>query len=286
MKTIRTFTLCALCAAILAGCKKNGGEPEPQDNFTFEITSPSTILQGRDQEVSYTLTGDPATVSVGTAPAGWNITVNQTTKKVQIKAPAAGSPGSVVLTATGNAHGTAVTRTLTLNLTYPALYGTWYVNDEEVGVVIRAATSTLHGLALHKSQTPGDDGMQWSTSNSVTSATDTAYGMNNMMKIKAIAGWSTGFPSFKWCADLGEGWYLPAQDEVTPLSEQEYYINAALTELTDAVLLTSAYYQTSTEHSEPYYYAVDITTHDNAVGGAKTNCTPVRAVMAFGETVQ
>ena len=43
------------------------------------------------------------------------------------------------------------------------------------------------------------------------SKTEGAY---NMAKVKAVANWQEKYPTFKWCANLGEGWYLPAIEEL------------------------------------------------------------------------
>jgi hypothetical protein len=45
-------------------------------------------------------------------------------------------------------------------------------------------------------------------------AGDKYNGANNMAKVKQIYGWQSKYPAFKWCADLGEGWYLPAIEEL------------------------------------------------------------------------
>lgn len=59
--------------------------------------------------------------------------------------------------------------------------------------------------------------LAWSTENVTTGATDLNNGANNMAKIKSISGWESKYPAFKWCADYGEGWYLPARNEVSKI---------------------------------------------------------------------
>ena len=59
--------------------------------------------------------------------------------------------------------------------------------------------------------------LAWSTENVTTGATDLNNGANNMAKIKSISGWESKYPAFKWCADYGEGWYLPARNELSKI---------------------------------------------------------------------
>jgi hypothetical protein len=38
-----------------------------------------------------------------------------------------------------------------------------------------------------------------------------------MKRVQAILGWKENYFAFRWCADLGEGWYLPAVEELRTL---------------------------------------------------------------------
>ena len=69
---------------------------------------------------------------------------------------------------------------------------------------------------------------KWSTDNVTTNASDKDNGKANMDKIKAISGWQTKYPAFKWCADLGSGWYLPALNELKAIYAQQDKINRTL----------------------------------------------------------
>ena len=63
-----------------------------------------------------------------------------------------------------------------------------------------------------------DDKLQWASDvteqNRFIKAYDHDNGANNMDVVKQISGWQTKYPAFKWCADFGEGWYLPAINEL------------------------------------------------------------------------
>ena len=46
-------------------------------------------------------------------------------------------------------------------------------------------------------------------------------GANDMAKVREIYGWQEKFPAFAWCAKLGEGWYLPAIEELEKLTKNK-----------------------------------------------------------------
>ena len=69
---------------------------------------------------------------------------------------------------------------------------------------------------------------EWSTESVATGAYDWYNGANNMAIIKSISGWENKYPAFKWCADYGEGWYLPARNEAHTMGEQSAIINTTL----------------------------------------------------------
>ena len=69
---------------------------------------------------------------------------------------------------------------------------------------------------------------EWGGYGVTTNATDKDNGKANMDKIKAISGWQTKYPAFKWCADYGNGWYLPALNELKVIYAQRDKINRTL----------------------------------------------------------
>ena len=68
----------------------------------------------------------------------------------------------------------------------------------------------------------------WNTKNQTTGATDKDNGKVNMSKIKSISDWQTKYPAFKWCSDIGEGWYLPALNELKAIYKQKSKLNKTL----------------------------------------------------------
>ncbi len=94
--------------------------------------------------------------------------------------------------------------------------GDYYNDGVREGVVFEVSADGRHGKIVSMKQSAWE--LQWSYDETelkrligADSKTDGAY---NMAKVKAISGWQDKYPAFKWCADLGEGWYLPSREEL------------------------------------------------------------------------
>ena len=119
-------------------------------------------------------------------------------------------------------------------------------------------------------------GGAWSTQKATTGATDWSNGANNMAKIQKISGWENKYPAFKWCADLGEGWYLPALGELIEMYNQKSVLRAA------GVQISSAWHWSSTENGEGYAYMLGFQYSSSSFYAyAKGDSFNVRAVFAF-----
>ena len=133
--------------------------------------------------------------------------------------------------------------------------------------------------------TKSSSSLQWSSDTDeqkrligADSETDGAY---NMAVVKAITDWESKYPAFKWCADLGEGWYLPAKQELLTIYNNKTAIDANLTDV-----IGTSWYWSSTEYDLQYssgefcawYVSLNVgyTLYDS-----KFNYGYVRAVSAF-----
>lgn len=99
--------------------------------------------------------------------------------------------------------------------------GDWYDVDGVQGVVFQVTEEGRHGLLMSVDQIM----IRWSEFRKpdyrLTGANDRADGSANMKKIAAYIAandlsWDD-YPAFKWCREKGEGWYLPAIDELLTL---------------------------------------------------------------------
>ncbi len=96
--------------------------------------------------------------------------------------------------------------------------GDFYEADGVKGVVCLLNEDRTHGLILSLDEIY----LHWSefskTDLRTVGADDVADGRANMEKVAAYIAANNGswndFPAFKWCRDKGEGWYLPAINEL------------------------------------------------------------------------
>ena len=93
--------------------------------------------------------------------------------------------------------------------------GDYYNDGVKDGVVFEVSADGKHGKIVSMKQSGK---LQWSSDATeqtrligASSQTDGTY---NMAKVKAISGWQSKYPAFKWCADLGKGWYIPSIEEL------------------------------------------------------------------------
>ncbi len=96
--------------------------------------------------------------------------------------------------------------------------GDWYERGEVRGVVCALSDDKLHGLILSADEIY----LPWSTFRKpdlrAVGAADTADGAVNMRILEQYIeenglSWDD-FPAFAWCRAKGDGWYLPAIDEM------------------------------------------------------------------------
>ena len=98
--------------------------------------------------------------------------------------------------------------------------GDYYDDGKKQGVVFEVSADGKHGkiVSLKESR------KLWATDEyfggidlpmkNLIGTNNKLNGAYNMSKVKAIAGWRRRYPAFAWCANLGEGWYLPAIEEL------------------------------------------------------------------------
>ena len=160
--------------------------------------------------------------------------------------------------------------------------GDYYEVGSVKGVVVWVDESKLKGKIISLDETVS----VWSTGNKYTGAQSTTDGKGNTAKVKALDNELTSFHAFKWCVDKGEGWYLPAADEVKCFLAAEPVVKETLAAHGGTPL--DSYYWSSTEsdsNSETTVYWIygykgkDITNSDSKT--SPEDDTLVRAMYEF-----
>ena len=94
--------------------------------------------------------------------------------------------------------------------------GDYYNDGTKEGVVFEVSADGQHGKIV--SMTQSSECLDWSSDEvevqRLIGAASKSNGDYNMAKVKTVANWQSKYPAFKWCADLGEGWYLPSIEEL------------------------------------------------------------------------
>ena len=135
--------------------------------------------------------------------------------------------------------------------------GDCYNVDGKEGVVFWVDATGKHGKIVSMDQAE----LQWCTEDEYNKeltgiATDSSNGLNNLRSIMKIADWKDKYPAFAWCADHGDGWYLPAIDELKELllnDEVHSKVNGTLEQKRGSVMYSKGdyeWYWSSTEENE------------------------------------
>ena len=131
--------------------------------------------------------------------------------------------------------------------------------------------------------------LQWGSASVLgvqTGAISTTDGAYNMSIIKAISDYENNYPAFKWCADLGEDWYLPSYEELFGMYNDLSVVNKTLTDNGFSALASqeSVYWSSSEYVDSSNNYAHNVNLSTGAMNIDYKNTTKrVRAVLAIGD---
>ena len=93
--------------------------------------------------------------------------------------------------------------------------GEYYNENGKQGVIFEVSEDGKHGKILSMTQRY----LRWAEQDSPESkrtikANSTTDGAYNTDRVHSRPGWQKKYPAFKWCGELGEGWYIPAIEEL------------------------------------------------------------------------
>ena len=157
--------------------------------------------------------------------------------------------------------------------------GDFYDDGTKQGVVFEVSEDGRHGKIVSLEQSK----QRWCSEAEYhkgikTGATDRRNGMANQRIIEQINNWRNKYPAFAWCADLGEGWYLPVIEDLQKIYRVKDVVNKQLECQGGAEL--SAWYWSSTEGGE--FCACNVNMYRGGTYcGNQLNLNYVRAVSAF-----
>lgn len=170
---------------------------------------------------------------------------------------------------------------------------TWKVGDYydvggKKGVVFWVDETGKHGKIVSLDQAVSEP---WCTDAEIVKrltgiASDEYDGMRNLQSIQKISDWRNKYPAFAWCADHGDGWYLPAIKELELLllnDEVHDAVNNQIARKGKAKLFSKGefgVYWSSTERREPGVWGVSMRSGNTSYYPRNIDYY-VRAVSAF-----
>ena len=158
------------------------------------------------------------------------------------------------------------------------------INGAE-GVVFEVADGGKHGKVISVREA---ENLNWASNDSdgqLIDANNEHNGAYNMAIVKQIPGWRNKYPAFRWCADMGDGWYLPAKMELMEMIKNRAIVNNALKSI-NAGFPDSGVHWSSTEQGEylvwgAYASGTNIFSKYPSVLPRDSSGFYVRAVSAF-----
>ncbi len=107
------------------------------------------------------------------------------------------------------------------------------------------------------------------------------FGLLNLVKLRHNEGWHEKFPAFAWCADLGEGWYLPSVGEWQEIAKQSKVLNNVMDTFPGAHGGITGIYWSSNEDATHEQWAWSVSHYGGIGSNQKIGINKVRAVACF-----
>ena len=163
----------------------------------------------------------------------------------------------------------------------PYKVGDYYNDGVKEGIVFVVYDGGYHGKIVSVDESR-ELWVGETVCENVTAATSKGDGMGNMNKIRRQPNWKSNYPAFAWCASLGDGWYLPAVDELQLIYENKSIINRMLNEKGYGEVVDDLYWSSTEVEEEPdcawFVYMIDGDSNYNSKNYIEFS---VRAVSVF-----
>ena len=159
--------------------------------------------------------------------------------------------------------------------------GDYYNENGKEGVVFEVTADGCHGKIVSMKQSAKE--LRWTSDDNerrrligTNSETDGIY---NLAKVAAVSDWQSKYPAFAWCANLGDGWYLPSIEELKAFLLNDV-VNRTLASKGGEKFDSNGCYWSSTEEDKFCARGLYIA-ECNIFSGSKNYSNSVRAVAKF-----
>lgn len=134
--------------------------------------------------------------------------------------------------------------------------GDYYDDGVKQGIVIEVSADGLHGKILSLQQRFCGWAMGHEAVRSEIGAYDKIDGLINLSVAMQQENWQERYPAFAFCASLGEGWYLPAMEELETFLRNDLSVLNAVNQRLEQLgaPIVKGWYWSSTERG---YFAYD-----------------------------
>lgn len=243
-----------------------------KQTLTLEIGGSETLTAtvGPDNATDKSVTWSTSDASVATIEGGLVRAVAAGTAQITAKAGDASASCTVTVEAPAAA-------------TYAV--GDLYDVDGVKGVVCWVDAEGTSGKIVSMDQGGiVNTGLMWCIEEALkTGASDRADGKANTAKIMQMGKPAGTFPACEWCVAKGEGWYLPAIEEVLLLFENFSKINPTLkANGGDQILKNMPHWSSTEDADEPEYAALFADSLGENTFDKIDDYELVRAMHAFG----
>ena len=158
--------------------------------------------------------------------------------------------------------------------------GQYYNDGTKEGVIFEVTEDGNHGKIVSMTDS---EFISWATQEAdlteFLGAESHTDGLVNFEAIKAVEGWETRYPGFKWCADLGEGWYLASRKELDIMGKNRNKIDPRLKEKLSVYWSSTEIYDKN--NKEQFYVWTVSVLANTPLRATKKGKHKVRAVARF-----
>lgn len=167
--------------------------------------------------------------------------------------------------------------------TGPYAVGDYYYDGVREGIVVQTDATGSYGKIVSLNEMT--EHLAWGPMDVITEAQDPDDGELNMDIVRLIDAAYADYPAFKACADMGNGWYLPAQRELQAMRGVLEAVNTGLASRGAETIAPETLFWSSSEadsFSDAMAFAADMSM-PGMFGLQKEMLLPVRAFSPFGE---
>lgn len=164
--------------------------------------------------------------------------------------------------------------------------GDYYHENGKKGIVFEVDAAGRHGKIMAMHDLPeelawctDEEYEKWEEADKKIGAVDEQDGMKNLEVVRRIPGWREKYPAFAACAALGEGWYLPAWEELIKLYDNRLDLSAQTEKFGGSPFVETRYWSSS-EYTPACAWFVNFI-YDSRTSRTKTNQYRARAVAVF-----